>query len=586
MAEISLANTIFDSMTDGVITLDHEGTITAMNPSACQVLGIAAEAAVGSSYAEVFFMLPENDEFNQLLLDLAGAQDNPYAEVSFTREDGSRRQLALTTSLLKDDDGGGDQRRGAVLVFKDITAIQQLRDQRDQLQAELAAKHEELKDAYRDLEGRNKNLEEAQKRVLWIKLGAGVLGALLFIGLLIYYQFFATSSGGDSKPVKEVAAFSETTGSARGVTADRGDIIVSVSCRGFIEPLELLTVTSEVAGKVVVRKANLGLHVNKGDVLFMLDPAELLPKVRQAEASALENRQTFNELESWKNRPEFKQAQRALDLARMDTERKKARAEENERLFKAGIIPKNDLIDSHNDYRRAMAELASAEERLFTATEKASRGRVKVAKLKLMNAEAEMKELQAKLDATVVRAPVSGVVMLPATGEKDKQSRIPELGEKVSEGQALVVLGADQPLGVQTKVDEVAVRKIKVGQKALISGHALPRTFEGVVRSVAPQAEISSRVPVFPVLIELKHLPPEEAQEVRLGMSASVRIVVTEVTGAVRLPVLAVADHDGAPAVRVSKNGKYEWQPVETGVSDRNFVQIKKGVEPGQEVYY
>ncbi len=588
MAETSLANTIFDSMTDGVITLDREGTITAMNPSACQVLGIAAESAVGSSYAEVFFMLPENDEFNQLLLDLGGAQDNPYAEVSFTREDGYKRQLALTTSLLKDADGGDEaSRRGAVLVFKDISAIQQLRDQRDQLQAELAAKHEELKDAYQDLESRNKNLEEAQKRVLWIKLGAGALGVLFFIGLLVYYQFFATSSSdGRPKPMKEIAAFSETTGSMRGVKADRGDIIVSVSCRGFIEPLDLLTVTSEVVGKVVVRKADLGLHVNKGDVLFMLDPAELLPKVRQAEAAALENRQTFNELESWKNRPEFKQAQRALELARMDTERKKARAEENERLFKAGIIPKNDLIDSHNDYRRAMAELASAEERLFTATEKASKGRVKVAELKLMNAEAEMKELQAKLDATVVRAPVSGVVMLPATGEKDKQSRIPELGEKVSEGQALVVLGADQPLGVRTMVDEVAVRKVKTGQKALISGHALPRTFEGVVRSVAPQAEISNRVPVFPVLIELKHLPPEEAENVRLGMSASVRIVVTEVSDAVRLPVLAVAEHGGEPAVRVSKDGKYEWQPVETGVSDRNFVQIKKGVEPGQEVYY
>lgn len=345
--------------------------------------------------------------------------------------------------------------------------------------------------------------------------------------------------------------------------------------------------TSEVAGKVTVRKADLGAHVAKGDILFMLNPAELLPKVRQAEAAALEARQTFNELNSWKDRPEFKQAQRALELARMDTERKKSRVEENERLFKAGIIPKNDLIDSRNDYRRAMAELASAEERLFTATEKASKGRVTVARLKLLNAETEMKELQAKLDATVVRAPASGVVMLPATGEKDKQSRIPEMGEKVNEGQALVVLGADQPLGVRTMVDEVAVRKIKVGQKALVSGHALPQTFEGAVRAVAPQAEISNRVPVFPVIVELNHLPQDKASEVRLGMSASVRIVVTEVKDTVRLPVLAVAEHNGKPAVRLrDADGQYKWQEVKTGVSDRNFVQVISGVEAGQEVYF
>jgi Membrane-fusion protein len=164
---------------------------------------------------------------------------------------------------------------------------------------------------------------------------------------------------------------------------------------------------------------------------------------------------------------------------------------------------------------------------------------------------------------------------------------LPDLGDKVNEGQALMAVGADQPLGVQTAVDEVEVRRIHQGQKALVSGQALGnKPLAGVVRSVEPQAIRENQIPVFPVMIGLLPLEPDVAQSLRLGMSAAVRIVVQEAKGAVLVPIVAVSEHEGGYAVKLEKEGKAVWQPVKTGISGHEFVEIKEGFKPGDIVLY
>lgn len=131
------------------------------------------------------------------------------------------------------------------------------------------------------------------------------------------------------------------------------------------------------------------------------------------------------------------------------------------------------------------------------------------------------------------------------------------------------------------RVDEVEVRQTRVGQKALGG-----RQIEEVVRSVAPQAEKVKALPSFPVMIELKPLPPELARQMRLGISASVNIVVKEAKKTVLVPIVAVARRGQGEAVRVEDNKEVRWLPVTTGLSDREFVQITKGIEVGQVVLY
>ncbi len=580
MQQASIAEVILTSITDGVVTLDQAGVISSINPAAAEILGMEADQVVGQPYGVVFFMQEENDAFNQLLLDLVTSMETrPYAEVSFRREDGDLRYLALTTALLQDKERG---RLGAALVFKDITAVYSLRAQRDKLAEELEAKHKELSDAYLRLEERNSDLQETQKRLPWIKLGMGLLALLLVLAVV----WWVWPRGG--KPGMPVSrASSEGRGRLRNFTARTGTLRETVSCRGFIQPLVMVTVSAQVGGRVEKRMVELGQRVKAGQLLLQLSKEEVEPKVRAAEAALLKARQQVAEIESWARRPEFKQAERRLDLSKLDLERKEHRLVESQRLFKEGIIPRDDLDNASADLRRAQADAAEAEERLVTARERGSKDKLRVARLELMNAEAALKEAKEKLAHTEVKSPSTGVVMRPPEGKDNKNARIPEQGDKVNEGQALLAVGAEQPLGVKAAVDEVAVRRVRQGQRALISGPALgDKPLEGRVRSVAPQATHEGRVPVFPVMIELQSLSAAKARVLRLGMTASVRIVVQERKDVVMVPIVAVQRHQGAESVRLPGAEGPVWHKVSTGLSDAEFVQIKSGLRAGQVVLY
>ena len=580
MQQSSIAEVILASIADGVITLDQTGVITSLNPAATQILGLDAEQVLGRTYAEIFFLQEENDAFNQLLLDLISSQETrPYAEVPFRRDDGGLCHLALTTAMLRESEG---ERLGAVLAFMDITETQNLRQQKDQLTRELEAKHKELSEAYMELEERNRNLQETRKRSFWFKLGAGAAALILVFGLLWWVWGGEDDQGAPLDGIEDLAQ-----GELRSFTARTGELHKTVSCRGFIEPLINVTVSAQVSGRVEKRLVELGQRVAKGETLLVLSRDEVEPKVRAAEAAALKARQQTAEIESWARRPEFKEAERSLDLARLDLSLKKDRLEESGRLYKEGIIPEDELDNARTDMRRSQAAVAAAEEKLIVVRERGSKDKLRVARLDLMNAEAALTEAREKLAHTVVRAPSAGVVMRPPGNEKRKSGRLPDLGDKVSEGDPLLAVGAERPLGVRATVDEVAVRRVRVGQRALISGPALGNPpLQGLVRNVDPQAATENGVPVFPLMIELEGLSKERAGTLRLGMTASVRIVVKESKNAVLVPVVAVKQRQGEEAVRVPGPDGPVWRKVTTGLSSAEFIQIKKGVKAGEKVLY
>ena len=426
--ESPFASTILQSMMDGLITLDNRGVITGINPAAADILGMDANEVQGQSYAQVFFSFPENDDFNQLLLDLVGSsEEKAYAEVQFTKADGESRQLALTATLLWDGDRKSE-RRGAVLVFKDITAVHALRRQRDELSEELSQKHGELQKAYLDLENRNQNLQEARKRFVWVRLLALVLALLFFAGLVGWHRIGLLEGFFSSKD----KASQEGKVNYRQAKVKRGDILVTVACGGFIEPLKLYNVTSEdMGGKVLARPVELGQKVKKGQVLIRMDQLEVLPKVRQAEAALLKARQNLRELKTWKTRPEYLQAVRAVELAKLDLERKKTSLHESEKLFKAGIIPKDDLVSARNDFRRSLADMASSQERLGVSREKGSKEKLLVARLELENAKAAYEEVKQKQACHGGKGSGRGSDNAPQRGGQGRQTGpFPRVGGK------------------------------------------------------------------------------------------------------------------------------------------------------------
>jgi adenylate cyclase len=109
---------VLDSMADGVISVDLDGTVTTFNAAAARILGAGGADAVGRGMGELLYLEEGLDAFNDVLL--TAVQEGRLADRRSVevRVAGQRRHLVVSTSIVQDGSGA---RIGAVIVFEDST---------------------------------------------------------------------------------------------------------------------------------------------------------------------------------------------------------------------------------------------------------------------------------------------------------------------------------------------------------------------------------------------------------------------------------------------------------------------------------
>ena len=245
---------------------------------------------------------------------------------------------------------------------------------------------------------------------------------------------------------------------------------------GRVEPAsEEIEVAPELSGKLAAVLVDEGDVVAAGQVMARLESQDIEARVAAAEA-----RLKVAEAERLRltngARPEERreasavaaQADAALDHARIEVER-------NRRLFEAGVIARDDLDRAERDWRVASARQVETAERLATVDAEARADELARADANVALARATLSEARAVLAKTIVRAPISGVVL-----RRHKQS-----GESValdSPAAAIVTLADTRTLRVRIDVDERDVAAVHVGQTAWVTADAYgERRFAGRV---------------------------------------------------------------------------------------------------------
>lgn len=116
---------IMQDMTEGVMTIGLDGVITYVNPAAATILGMTAQDLSGKKFIQCFFEYPENDAFNQTILDAVYDAATTHRNVVPYYSGSDFRQLHVTTSYLHDD---GGVKVGVIVVLSDISELTELRD--------------------------------------------------------------------------------------------------------------------------------------------------------------------------------------------------------------------------------------------------------------------------------------------------------------------------------------------------------------------------------------------------------------------------------------------------------------------------
>lgn len=225
--------------------------------------------------------------------------------------------------------------------------------------------------------------------------------------------------------------------------------------------------------------------------------------------------------------------------------------------------------------REAMAKMAQMEARFRTARR---RYELQIQK---------RADLQEQLESCVIRATQTGLVAYgPAKKDRYSRDTTVQEGADLRRGQAIITIPDMSKLAVDVDIHESHIKKIKLGQMARITVDAVAdRTLTGKVTKVAvlPDSNASRYNPslkVYPTRIEIDG----EHDWLMPGMTAKVEIVVSELKSVVYIPVQSVFFEDEAHFTFVMDGDNYERRAVDIGAHNDEFIEVKKGLEEGDEV--
>jgi len=197
----------------------------------------------------------------------------------------------------------------------------------------------------------------------------------------------------------------------------------------------------------------------------------------------------------------------------------------------------------------------------------------------------QLQKLEQEIQNATIRATKPGLVVYASSTNPWRRSNSPiEEGVSVRERQEIIHLPDLSSMVAEVKVHESVVEQIKPGQRAFVTVDALPELrMEGRVTDVAglpdPQHWLQD-VKVFTTKIAVEGTHPS----LRPGMSCRAEIVVATLEDVLYVPIQAVTTRGQQKLCYVLTDRGREARPVETGLFDDRFVQIKDGLEEGEVV--
>ena len=197
--------------------------------------------------------------------------------------------------------------------------------------------------------------------------------------------------------------------------------------------------------------------------------------------------------------------------------------------------------------------------------------------------EANVQNLQQRVDELTVRAPFDGVFSTDFANQKANVLAAYPVGASVKAG---VQFGAVTSFDVMTlpiQVDELDLLNVKPGLKAEVRVDAVPgRVFEGEVTQVSTVGVTTNGVTYYDAIVAV----PNKDQLLKYGMTATAEILIQDKRGVLTIPIEALQIQRGNMFVTV-KNADgtlKENVPIKIGARSETQVEVVEGLQEGDEV--
>jgi len=320
------------------------------------------------------------------------------------------------------------------------------------------------------------------------------------------------------------------------VEATVGSIEQTITATGSVEARRKVLVTAEPGARIAVLYFDEQDLVTHGQVLAKLDDIELSTQLQQMEG--------------------------ALTLAKSSLGDADATLKRTKSLYEQGYI-------AHQEVEAAQLQ-------------------VNIYRTQVEDKKAAIKLVKAKIEQTIIRAPVSGAIT----------RKLVEVGGVVSDGTRGVTAspgGQLQPKSIaeiaqldalefHADVDQTDIGSIKRGQRVAIALDAFPdRRFQGSVdeTTMSNTEESSGRVR-YKVRIALE----KSESSIRLGMTGTADFILARKENILTLPSSVIGQRQGEEFVFVIEDGKASQRPIRLGLRNDEVVEVVSGLQVGARVIH
>lgn len=373
----------------------------------------------------------------------------------------------------------------------------------------------------------------------------------------------------------------------------REPFVLGTGFSGEIAPGESIAVVAPFDGVVKRLNFTYGDQVEAGQVLVELSTADVQRARNDAEGAYLKALSGSADLRDWQNGPEMSRARRSLESATLDLQQLERRVQESKRLLDRGLVPRLEHETLEQQLRSQKMSVEAAEQDLRLTAERGGGVSRRVAALDLANASDRLASLNADISGSTVVAPDAGIIVLPpapnqGAGAADGSVRV---GARMSKGQPLGVIARAGGLGVRFQLDESDVNSVTPGQAVTVSGAGFPgAVLKGRIQSVAGQATAGGAQgkATFVATALLEPLTPEQARQVRIGMSANLNLIAYSNPSALTVPPQAIQGGGSEAYVLVRDAGRREPRKVKVriGKVGPDKVEVLSGLKPGDRVVW
>jgi HlyD family secretion protein len=352
-----------------------------------------------------------------------------------------------------------------------------------------------------------------------------------------------------------------------------------LTATGYIIPHHKIEANSKVTGRVAWIGVEKGDKVKEGQVLVRLEDQEFRAQYDQARGAADSARAQLEQLQHGSRPEEIQQTEHNLSEARATAANDKITLDRTKRLVAQAVLSQQALDDATAKYEASQQRVHSLEQSYQLAKLGPRSEEIDRAKGALIQAEGQAAYAKSQLDATVIRAPISGTIL-----ERSVEKGELLTGQFASAARPVFSLANLEDIQADLDIAQDDFAKLSPHQKAVVTVDAFPDLkWDGVIAEVSPEANRQKAT----IEVKVQILNPDS--HLRPEMNTTVHFIADENKSAnaqsagAYVPAAALRDADGKKYVFIAFNDKAMKRDVKI-LAQRSGGALVSGLNGGETV--